>query len=184
MKKQNFTNKDSALSKSDSGKSDSGVKSATDNISLTLLPYCLCALLCMLLLCGTTWAWFSSSVSGETTPIKAADYKIDVTAETNGAEVSLTDNKLVVMANTEYAVTLNANGTASTGFCIISYKNPNGESGTAVQKKLYTQQISSGSSITFVIKLTYSAEISFDVQWGTSSKADSPDVTDGFYIID
>lgn len=194
MKKQNFTNKNSAFNKIDAVKSDSvkidatksnsAGKSTADSISITLLPYFLCALLCMFLLCGTTWAWFTSSVSGETASIKSADYKIVITAEANGSEVPVTDNKLLAEANTEYTVTLSASGAASTGFCTMVYSDPVGESGTIAQKKLYSQQIASGSSIMFVIRLTYSAEISFGAQWGTSSRADSPDVVNGFVITD
>ena len=71
-----------------------------------------------------------------------------------------------------------ANGTAKTGFCIMSFPAENAE-GITVTKELYSAQMPSGSSITFTFRLEKATEVNFIPQWGTSARSEAPDIEDG-----
>ena len=174
MRKRYAKNNDSALNKN-----ESHIKKSMDKLTAMLLPSVLCALVCMFLLCNATWAWFTSTGTGETTPIKTADYTVTITvAEQDGTSVSLENNVFTAAAGTEYTVTLAASGTASTGFCVVSYINAAGDA-----VKFYSGQIAggtpNGASISFSVIFTAETKVAFNPQWGTSSKFESPDIING-----
>ncbi len=141
---------------------------ARDPLFAMLMPSVLGIFLCLLMLCGATWAWFSSTQVSETASIQAANYAITVTAKQGEESVTLSDGaSFEAAAETEYTVTLTASGTASTGFGEV----------TVGDKTLYTAQLAPGGSLTFKIKPTTAATVKFGYQWGTSSKSESPDIT-------
>ena len=134
-------------------------RSARDPVFAMLMPSVLGIFLCLLMLCGATWAWFSSTQVSETASIQAANYAITVTAKQGEESVALSDGAFTAEADTEYTVTLTASGTASTGFGEV----------TVGDKTLYTAQLAPGGSLTFKIKLTTAATVKFGYQWGTYS---------------
>lgn len=178
MQKRYAKNNDSALNGS-----ESHTKKSMDKLTAMLLPSVLCALVCMFLLCNATWAWFTSTRTGETTPIKTADYTITIAAKQGETDVALANNAFTAAANVEYEITLTASGTASTGFCVVSYtkyiKDAEGNDVKAGNEvKLYTQQIAPNDKIIFKVTFTDATkvEVTFTPQWGTSSKFESPDI--------
>ncbi len=52
------------------------------------------------------------------------------------------------------------------------------------EKTLYTAQLAPGQDLVFRIKLTSAATVYFGYQWGTYSKSESPDITDGTTVTD
>lgn len=148
-----------------------------------LLPSVLAILLCMVCLCEMTWAWFSSTQKGEIAPIKSAEYVIVISVKDGDTPLSVTENTVELRADHSYAVKMIASGTASTGFCVLSYtpssagENPGGV-------RLHTEQIASGATFSFTLKATSDLTLSFSPQWGTSSKSDAPDIRpDGVLTI-
>ena len=171
MKIYDAANKKSAV---ENGEKVTTVK--RDPLTAMLLPSVMGILLCLIMLCSATWAWFSSTQAGQAAPIKSADYTLTIQVKEGGTAVEFKDNKFTAEADTEYVVTMTASGSASTGFCTISLPYT-GEDGTQKTKVLFTEQIKNEGTLTFKIKLTSTAEVSFGPQWGTSSKSNSPDVS-------
>lgn len=148
-----------------------------------LLPSVLAILLCMVCLCEMTWAWFSSTQKGEIAPIKSAEYEIVVSVKDGDTPLSVTDNTVELRADLSYTVKMVASGTASTGFCVLSY-TPSGEGGDPDGVRLLTAQIASDATFSFTLKATSDLTLSFSPQWGTSSKSDAPDIRpDGVLTI-
>ena len=148
-----------------------------------LLPSVLAIFLCMVCLCEMTWAWFSSTQKGEIAPIKSAEYKIVVSVKDGDTPLSVTDNTVELRAGLSYTVKMVASGTASTGFCVLSY-TPVGEGGNPDGVRLHTAQIASGATFfSFTLKATSDLTLTFSPQWGTSSKS-APDIRpDGVLTI-
>ena len=148
-----------------------------------LLPSVLAILLCMVCLCEMTWAWFSSTQKGEIAPIKSAEYEIVVSVKDGDTPLSVTDNTVELRAGLSHTVKMVASGTASTGFCVLSY-TPSGEGGDPDGVRLLTAQIASRATFSFTLKATSDLTLSFSPQWGTSSKSDAPDIRpDGVLTI-
>ena len=153
-------------------------KKEKDRLTAMLLPSFLGILLCMVCLCQMTWAWFSASQTNEIAPIRSAEYTIDVGVTDGAGAVTVSDHRVTLGAGATYTVTLTARGTASTGFCILSYSEDDG-SGNPVAKDLHTAQIAPGASLSFTIETQADVLISFAPQWGTSVRKDHPDIISG-----
>ncbi len=154
-----------------------------DRLTAMLLPSVLAILLCMVCLCEMTWAWFSSTQKGEIAPIKSAEYEIVVSVKDGDTPLSVTDNTVELREGLSYTVKMVASGTASTGFCVLSY-TPSGEGGNPDGVRLHTAQIASGVTFSFTLKATSDLTLTFSPQWGTSSKSDAPDIlADGMLTI-
>ena len=119
--------------------------------------------ICLICLCGMTWAWFSSTQTGTAEPIRSAEYSITVlVGETQLSDV---ENSFNATNGTTYNITLTAGGTATTGFCVVSYTTTdNGDTKTG---KLYTEQLSPGEILHFSISLNNGGKLIFQPQWGT-----------------
>ena len=140
-----------------------------------LLPSVLAILLCMVCLCEMTWAWFSSTQKGEIAPIKSAEYEIVVSVKDGDTPLSVTDNTVELRKGLTYTVNMVASGTASTGFCVLSYA-PSGAGENPDGVRLHTAQIASGATFSFTLDAKSDLTLTFSPQWGTSSKSDAPDI--------
>lgn len=147
-------------------------KAHGDPLVAMLLPSVAGILLCLVLLCSTTWAWFSSTHAGATTPIRSADYDLTVTVRQGETAVPLdAQSSFAAIAGEDYTVTLTATGTASTGYCTVLVRFPEG-----TEQTLYTAQIAVGESLTFTVRLSTAATVALYPQWGTSARSDAPDL--------
>lgn len=154
-----------------------------ERLKAVLLPSFLSIILSVILLCGMTWAWFETTKSGSTEPIRTAEYGMTVTVSGNGkiqdgGDYGNGGKRYILAADIDYTVVLTATGTAKTGFCIMSFPAENAE-GITVTKELYSAQMSSGSSITFTFRLEKATEVNFIPQWGTSARSEAPDIENG-----
>ena len=149
-----------------------------DPLTAMLLPSFMGILLCLFLLCGATWAWFSATETCKITPMQSADYRITIEVKAGNTVIETADDIFAAVADTEYTVSLTASGTASTGFCEVLLPGA-GEEGEPATTTLYTAQIGSGESLSFTIRLSSAQTVTFLPQWGTSYKSEAPDITDG-----
>lgn len=141
-------------------------KPTDENIMRLLLPSFLGIVLCMVCLAGSTWAWFSASISTSPQTIEAANFDIAVTV--NGKPVS---SPVTLEAGQKYTVTLTATGNApSGGYCEVK--------GGAVP--LYTETILPDRSLTFTLIPEKDAVYTFTAIWGRYSG--EPDITNGCTI--
>ena len=122
---------------------------------------------CLIYFTGITWAWFSASTAVRTVKIVTANYENEVVVtDREGNVIEPVDGKYNLDSNVRYTVTINASGTASTGFATFSVA---GNDYSSVQ-------IAPGESISFDIHGYTPFEIG-EANWGTSSSQDP--VTDG-----
>lgn len=144
-------------------------KSTDEKYFRLLLPSLASIALCMICLAGTTWAWFTASISAPTQTIVSANYDILVELKDGDAAVLPIENKYSLSANTAYTVTLTANGTAKQfgGYCIVKNR----------EKTLYTAAILPDSTIVFTLVPETAAEYTFTAVLGTYSG--TADITDG-----
>lgn len=139
-------------------RSQRGEKKRGDGLFHLLAPSVIGALLCVVCLCGASWAWFSAYTSTGETVIKSSEYNI--TAAVRDSENSPVEvkNNACTVADGVYKVTLTAKGSQSaTGYCRVEIGG----------KIYYTEQITAVGSFTFTIKTTGSSEVKFVSKWGS-----------------
>lgn len=132
-----------------------------DGLARILAPSVLAICVCTLCLCGTTWAWFTATASTAATVIQAATYTVDVSAGENEPVKIAPESGTTTVTFTaagEYTVTLTPSGTASTGYCKISYAGAS----------YYTEQLPSGS-LHFTVNADANSELTVTPQWGSYS---------------
>lgn len=139
-------------------RSQRGEKKRGDGLFHLLAPSVIGALLCVVCLCGASWAWFSAYTSTGETVIKSSEYNI--TAAVRDSENSPVEvkNNACTVADGVYKVTLSAKGSQSaTGYCRVEIGG----------KIYYTEQITAVGSFTFTIKTTGSSDVEFVSKWGS-----------------
>lgn len=121
--------------------------------------------LCMACLFGTTWAWYSSSVTSGVSVTEGAnfDFSVDITenvVETDG---------VYTFEGGEHTVTLTKTGTAEKGFCKVEAKKSGEDSETT---SYYIVDFTSQESIEFIAK--GSGTLKLIPMWGTPAEGYNP----------
>ena len=123
--------------------------------------------LCMVVLCSATWAWFSTGVSSPANNIKSAYCDIIVSVINENAALDAQEGKYTLAKDKAYEVKINATGTAETAYCILKIGG----------NEYYTVQIPTQTAvnhISFTLQFTAEAiEIEIITRWGTSSKPEA-----------
>jgi len=144
-------------------------KSGNKDIINLLLPSLLSIILCMFFMASSTWAYFISSIPSSQHKIEAANFDVlvemSLLENDNSISVPEENGKYHVENNRRYSVTLTAQGTAATGYCIMFLHFDE----TATSNKYYTNQISKEESMTFFLEFDKSIYCSFVPSWGTYS---------------
>ena len=128
-------------------------KPTDENILRLLVPSFVGILVCMVCLAGSTWAWFSASLSTPPQTIAAANFHMEVTVDGQSVESSMD-----LTAGQSYAVKLTTTGTAEKfgGYCVIA--------GGGVTR--YTEQVLPGKTLTFTFTPAKTASYTFTAVWG------------------
>ena len=131
-----------------------------DNIVRLMIPSMIGIVLCVVLLMGVTWAWFTASVETKST-LSSANYDLDINiTDESGTAVEEANGSYALDAGKKYKVTLTASGTStSSGYCIVN--------GGA--KELKTVQIGKGNALSFTLTPNSSGTYKFIPVWGTYS---------------
>lgn len=128
-------------------------------------------LVCLIILCSGTLAYFNAMSSSDVNPIKAATYDLAITP---GEGITAETNKTYTCAgnsNHIYTFTLAASGNAEKGYCKIYLDGD-------TNSPYFTDQIDR-SSITVQIKAADGTKVRFEPCWGTSSVSASGGATYG-----
>ncbi len=138
------------------------------SITPLLIPSLLTICICLICMCGMTWAWYCASVQSSAQKITAACY--DVTVETvkkAGVEIEPENGGFDLDANTTYTIILKAKGSVQKcgGYCLI-------ECGDT---KYYTQTFEPGQAITITLKPEASGRYTFTGVWGRIPSAVAED---------
>lgn len=149
-------------------KSKHGENTTKDcSIYRILAPSVLAVCICAFCLCGTSWAWFTTSAITGTTSIQTPTYALAYQIGEEGEATELgSEAKITVPENGSYRITLSAAGTAgATGYCSVKI----GDS----EAPDYTAQITTGAEgtavFTFTVNATADTEITLTPAWGTYS---------------
>ena len=132
-------------------------------------------LLCIIILCSTTWAWFTAGISSKDNTITSAYCNVSVYVEGDDGELLPTDGRYTLLAGGAYEFKIYSSGTAGSAYCI--FKIDDGE--------YYTEQISTAEPnnfITFTLQFTSDTEVEVVTRWGTSSKDERAFYNGAFYI--
>ncbi len=146
-------------------------KDADINLTHSLLPSLLGIILCLILLTSSTWAYFISTLPPTKIKIEAANFDVLVEMslienDTNQKSIisPKDDGTFSLESSKTYGVNLTAQGSASTGYCVILLKFE----GNFINK-YYTDQISREESMSFFLIPNQSVQCSFEPTWGTYS---------------
>ncbi len=146
--------------------------------SQSMLISIFCMLMCLLLLCSMTYAWFRSSTTSNRNVIESGSFALDIDVrDANGNVVRVQDNANGTSTCTfsgdagPYTVTLKMTDdtTASKGYCQLTIDS--------VAEKMQTKPISKDPSVgverfTFTIQVEEDTVIVFEPKWGISAAAD------------
>ena len=133
-----------------------------DSIAPLLMPSILGICICLVCVCGMTWAWYTASVQTPTQKMTAAYYEGTVEAVMGCEnEINKTNDGYTLTAGTTYTVILKANGSVKDcgGYCLIE----NTSDGT----KSYTQTIMPGDDIKVSFKPKTNGTYTFTGVWGS-----------------
>ncbi len=136
-------------------------KPTDENIMRLIVPSVLGIVLCMVCLCGTTWAWFSGVMASGTATVQAANYAIDAkVTDGTGAEVQGKDT-FALKAGGTYTVALTVGGTAeeTAGYCRVTYQDT----------LYYTGSMKKGDTMTFQVSAGEGGTLTVLGLWGTYS---------------
>ena len=134
-------------------------------------------LLCIVCLCTMTWAWFGENVSSASATIKTGNCIVNVVVSYTDGEnvVELTPDILgayELKKDIDYTVAISVSGTASSAYCRFA----------ANGNENYTQQIATGSQMTFTMKFTEDTTVILDKYWGESSRETREIYANGNYV--
>lgn len=140
-------------------------KQEKDGFARSVAPAVLCIVLCMVSLCGMTFAWFSASAGSTTQQIQSATYGITAAVTQEGTEVPAAEAQTYLLtAGKTYQFTLvqEEGTTASTGYCVVTLKSGNGTTvlyASPVQKTAFTFTVTAPD--------TEDLEVTLTAVWGT-----------------
>ncbi len=146
----------------------------SDNIFKLLMPSLLGICICAVCLMGGTFAWFTASQSTATQTITAANY--EVTTIVNDGTVTPSENGIYTLAaGIDYKVQITANGSATTGYCVIQLND---------DEPLHTEQFptkddANKNSIVFTIHTDKQTTMQITARWGSSTKAEEEKIKNG-----
>ncbi len=159
---------------------ESTAKEHSDGLFHILAPSVLSICLCAICLCGMSWAWFTATGNTAVSTIKAAEYNVTVTVtpakttttkedgttETTGGAVDKdSDGKSTVKfysAGT-YTVTLTATGTATAGYCEITFG----------ENVYHTDNFVKNTTITLIVNANASETLTVTPRWGSYGRNES-----------
>ncbi len=134
-----------------------------DSIAPLLMPSILGICICLVCVCGMTWAWYTASIETPTQKMTAAYYEVTVeTVMKDEAKIeSNTDGSYSLAANTTYTIILKADGSVKEcgGYCLIENAEKN--------VTFYTQTFKPKESITIQFKPTEAGAYTFTGVWGS-----------------
>lgn len=122
-------------------------------------------LICIICLSGLTWAWFRQDSGCQIDPITVTKFSVNATVEEVTTRAAVTPDAYGVytlVSGKNYSVTLQAEGDATTGYCVITIN------GT----QYHTTQMTPGDSLSFTVDCTTAtsaASMSIKPNWMTYS---------------
>lgn len=134
-----------------------GRRGQKDGFLATLLPLMMGMALCVVCLCGTTWAWFSASSASSLSTIQTARFSLQVKVMDGEEEILPEQGVYALKAGKTYEVTILPSGDADSGSCRI-------EAGEQVFK---TVRLIPGQEFSLKLEMRENQSVRFDAQWSS-----------------
>lgn len=138
-----------------------------DALGHLLAPSFVGLAVCAVCLCGATFAWFTSTQTSSVANIQTATYTVSVTAKKGDTEITVKEKsgyfKITLEAESEYIITLIADGNAKSGYCKTEFE----------ETERYTPQITPDNVFTFKVKANNDGDLIITPQWGTCTATDN-----------
>ena len=129
-------------------------------------------LMCVVMLCSLTYAWFNESVQSSSNSITAGHFTAKVVSVVRTADkqaVSPNDSGIYVLETGEYAITLNVTDeTTSRGYCVVTI-NDTVYCTEAIVNNRTKNEIYNRVSAPFVFRIRVtesSADVKIESRWG------------------
>lgn len=136
-----------------------------DSLLPLLMPSLLGICVCVICICGMTWAWYSANVQISTQKVTAAYYEVEasIVEEGSSAPIVKGENGYALTQGSTYRVTLTAHGSVEKcgGYCIIENETKT--------ETYYTESILPDGSITFAFSPKTTGIYTFIGVWGSRS---------------
>lgn len=123
-------------------------------------------LVCLICLCGTTFAWFTGSISSGNNEIKTAECKLTVSVYKDGAEKAIIDTENAATLECEegtYAVTLTLPKESASGYLVL----------TVGGQEYYSDYLQGNNendgALTFTLNVEAANSVTFTARWGIYS---------------
>lgn len=143
-------------------RADREKKERKDSLVPLLLPSVLGIFICMICVCGMTWAWYSASIETPSQKLTAAYYEVTVVSvESSNNTVTPQNGGYNLTQGNTYTIKLTADGSVKEcgGYCLIQ--------NTAAGVKVYTQTFKPGDSITVLFTPSADGRYTFTGVWGS-----------------
>ena len=141
-------------------------------------------IVCLFIICSTTYAWFSSTVNYGGNEIKtSSDCFLEITVTDASTATVLTDHAtgVTLEQGVEYLVTLHLPKDSSSGYCIIHVGNDDYYTDYISYKEV--AGVDDGATKSFTLTVNETCEnVVFEKRWGIFSK--DSDVVNGALVID
>ena len=121
--------------------------------------------MCIVSLCASTWAWFTTTVPSNNNVIKSAQCLLTVSVADGGEVVTLDEHgNATLTENVDYEVTLTLPKNSSSGYVIIKTS----------QNSYYTVGLISHKNdepeiVKFTVKTNTTMQVGFIIHWGIYS---------------
>lgn len=144
-------------------RADKEKKERKDSLVPLLLPSIFGIALCMVCMCGMTWAWYTASIETPTQKMTAACYEVTVdSVKHENVAITAENGGYNLTAGTPYTVVLKADGSVQKcgGYCLIENKS----AGT----KVCTETIMPGKTLTVTFTPSADGIHTFTGVWGSN----------------
>ncbi|GEM_PF-4997609 len=135
-------------------------------LSRSILVSVLGIMLCLVCIVSMSWAWFSSSVSGSVSRIKAAHFDMNIAVSDTGTPVvPAAGNRYTLQPDRQYTVSLTPTGdaeTATSGYYVITLL----PGGAAAASTYYTAILEPAQMSSYGFTVFGFAEMTLTPMWG------------------
>ena len=123
-------------------------------------------LVCIICLCSTTYAWFTSSVQGDNNKIRTADTcLLSVSVYKDGAEEAIIDTQKPITFECEgtYTVTLTLPKESASGYLVLTVD------GQEYYSDYLQRNDDADGALTFTLNVKAAKTVTFTARWGIYS---------------
>lgn len=132
-------------------------------------------LLSIVMLCSTTYAWFTTGISSGDNKVEAGHFSLDVTVVNSevGNAIDPDASGVYTLSAGTYAITLEptANSTVK-GYCLITVNSAEYRTDVIVNERTANDEYGENSPFVFYITVAETTALKLESRWGIPANAD------------